>query len=44
MEIEEEHRKLINKLSISEETLELTSAFEITKFIKKLKPKKVIRF
>ena len=36
----EEYGILLKELSISEETIELTSAFEITKFIKKLKPKK----
>ena len=40
MGIEEEHGILLKELSISQETIELTSAFEITKFIKKLKPKK----
>ena len=40
MGIEEEHGMLLKELSISGETIELTSAFEITKFIKKLKPKK----
>ena len=40
MGIEEEYGILLKELSISEETIELTSAFEITKFIKKLKPKK----
>ena len=40
MRIEEKHGILLKELSISEETIELTSAFEITKFVKKLKPKK----
>ncbi|CAF3395743.1 unnamed protein product [Rotaria socialis] len=44
MKIEEEHRVLLNELSISEETVEPTSAFEIAKFIKKAETKKVIRF
>ena len=40
MGIEEEHGILLKELSVSEETIQFTSAFEITKFIKKLKPKK----
>ena len=40
MGIEEEYGILLKELSSSEETIAVTSAFEITKFIKKLKPKK----
>ena len=40
MELEEEPEILPNELNISKESIESTSAFEITKFIKDLKPKK----
>ena len=42
--IEEEYRILLNELRISKEKLEPTSAFEIQKCIKKLKPKKSLGF
>ena len=42
--VEEEYKIILNELSTSENKLEPTTAFEITKYIKKLKPKKIIWF
>ena len=40
VQVEEEYKIILNEIRTSEDKLEPTTAFEITKYIKRLKPKK----